>query len=85
MPGALGGAGDEASGAYDYITKPFTFDELRLVLDRVTAHLKLTAENRLLREQLKSKHGFGSLVGHAPEMEKLTASSPRPPTAPIRC
>ncbi len=58
-------------GAYDYITKPFNFEELRLVLERVTSHLKLTSENRLLREQLKSKHGFGSLVGHAPEMEKL--------------
>ena len=58
-------------GAYDYITKPFNFDELRLVLERVTAHLKLTSENRLLREQVKSRHGFGLLVGHAPEMEKL--------------
>ena len=58
-------------GAYDYITKPFNFDELRLELERVTAHLKLTVENRLLREQLKSKHGFGQLVGHSPEMEKL--------------
>jgi DNA-binding NtrC family response regulator len=58
-------------GAYDYITKPFTFDELRLVLERVTSHLKLTAENRLLREQIKSRHGFGQMVGHAPEMEKL--------------
>jgi DNA-binding NtrC family response regulator len=58
-------------GAYDYITKPFNFDELRLELERVTSHLKLTAENRLLREQLKSKQGFGQLVGHSPEMEKL--------------
>ena len=58
-------------GAYDYITKPFNFDELRLELERVTAHLKLTAENRLLREQLKSTQGFGQLVGHSPEMEKL--------------
>jgi len=58
-------------GAYDYITKPFNVDELRLELERVTAHLKLTAENRLLREQLKSKQGFGQLVGHSPEMEKL--------------
>ena len=58
-------------GAYDYITKPFNFDELRLELERVTSHLRLTAENRLLREQLKSKQGFGQLVGHSPEMEKL--------------
>jgi len=58
-------------GAYDYIAKPFDFDELRLELERVTGHLKLTAENRLLREQLRSKQGFGQLVGHAPEMERL--------------
>jgi len=58
-------------GAYDYITKPFNFDELRLELERVAGHLKLAAENRLLRDQLKSKHGFGLLVGHSPEMEKL--------------
>src|ERR1022692_1760170 len=58
-------------GAYDYVAKPFNFEELRLLLERAAAHLKLTTENRLLREQVKSRHGFGSLVGHAPEMEKL--------------
>ena len=45
-------------GAYDYITKPFNFDELRLELERVTEHLKLTAENRLLREQLRVETGL---------------------------
>jgi len=59
------------SGAYDYVTKPFNFDELRLVLDRVTAHLQMATENRLLREQVKSKHGFGAMVGQAPEMDRL--------------
>src|SRR5271157_2799004 len=59
------------AGAYDYVTKPFSFDELRLVLDRVTAHVRLATENRLLREQVKSKHGFGAMVGQAPEMDKL--------------
>src|SRR5271157_5018897 len=59
------------SGAYDYVTKPFNFDELRLVLERVTSHLKLATENRLLREQVKSKHGFGAMVGQAPEMDRL--------------
>ena len=59
------------AGAYDYVTKPFTFDELRLVLDRVTAHLQMSTENRLLREQVKSRHGFGGIVGQAPEMDRL--------------
>src|SRR6516164_10129059 len=58
-------------GAYDYVTKPFNFDELRLVLDRVTAHLKMATENRLLREQVKSKHGLGAILGQAPEMDRL--------------
>ena len=59
------------AGAYDYVTKPFTFDELRLVLDRVTAHLQMATENRLLREQVKTRHGFGAIVGQAPEMDRL--------------
>lgn len=58
-------------GAYDYVTKPFNFEELRMELERVSSHLKLTTENRLLREQLKSRQGFGQLIGHSPEMEKL--------------
>jgi DNA-binding NtrC family response regulator len=58
-------------GAYDYMTKPFSMDELRLILDRVSAHLKLKTENRMLREKIKSKHGYGGIVGGAPEMEKL--------------
>ncbi len=58
-------------GAYDYVTKPFNLEELRLLLERVVGHLQLTSENRLLREQIKSKQGFGSIVGRSPEMEKL--------------
>src|SRR5215475_143914 len=59
------------NGAYDYVTKPFSVDELKLLLERVASHLKLKSENRLLREKVKSKHGFGGIVGRAPEMEKL--------------
>jgi FixJ family two-component response regulator len=57
-------------GAYDYVTKPFSVEELKLLLERVSNHLKLKSENRLLREKIKSKHGFGNLIGRAPEMEK---------------
>ncbi len=59
------------NGAYDYVTKPFSIDELKLLLDRVANHLKLKTENRLLREKVKSKQGFGGIIGRAPEMEKL--------------
>src|SRR5579871_5758274 len=59
------------NGAYDYVTKPFSVDELKLLLERVASHLKLKTENRVLREKVKSKQGFGGIVGRAPEMEKL--------------
>ena len=59
------------NGAYDYVTKPFSVDELKLLLERVASHLKLKSENRLLREKVKSKQGFAGIVGRAPEMEKL--------------
>ena len=59
------------NGAYDYVTKPFSVDELRMLLDRVAAHLRLKTENRLLRERVRSKQGFAGIVGGAPEMEKL--------------
>jgi two-component system response regulator HydG len=59
------------NGAYDYVTKPFSLEELRLLLERVASHLKLKTENRMLREKVRSKQGFGSIIGRAPEMEKL--------------
>jgi two-component system response regulator HydG len=57
--------------AFDYISKPYTMEELRLILERAMEELRVTTEKRLLRERLRSKHGFGSIVGRTPEMEKL--------------
>ncbi len=59
------------NGAYDFVTKPFSMEELRLLLERVASHLRLKSENRILREKVKSKQGFGGIVGRAPEMERL--------------
>jgi DNA-binding NtrC family response regulator len=59
------------NGAYDYVTKPFSVDELKMLLEQVGSHLRLKSENRILREGVKSKQGFGGIVGCAPEMEKL--------------
>src|SRR5258708_28054195 len=59
------------AGAYDFVTKPFSLQELKLLLERVAVHLKLKTENRMLREKIKSKQGFGSIIGRAPEMDNL--------------
>jgi DNA-binding NtrC family response regulator len=58
-------------GAFDYISKPFSVEELRLMLERSMDELKMTTEKRELREKLRSKHGFGSIVGRSVEMDKL--------------
>ncbi len=59
------------NGAYDYVTKPFSMEELRVLLERVGKYLRVRTENRLRRESIRSTQGFCNIVGHAPEMEKL--------------
>ncbi len=59
------------SGAYDYLRKPFNIDELRVLLERVTEHLRFSLENRITREHLKNNPGYGGIIGRSPEMEKL--------------
>lgn len=57
--------------AADYITKPFHVDELRAKLDRLARAVELDQENRVLREQLRSRPGFGGLIGLSPRMQKV--------------
>jgi DNA-binding NtrC family response regulator len=58
-------------GAADYVTKPFHVPELRTKLDRVVRSLELDQENRLLREQLRTRPGFGGLIGLSPKMQRV--------------
>ena len=58
-------------GAMDYVTKPFHVDELRAKLDRLVHAIELDQENRVLREQLRSRPGFGGLIGISPKMQRV--------------
>jgi DNA-binding NtrC family response regulator len=58
-------------GAFDYITKPFTLEELRMMLERATEDLKKVTQKRAVLDYMRSKQGFGSLVGKSAEMERL--------------
>lgn len=58
-------------GAADYVTKPFHIPELRTKLDRVVHSLELDEENRVLREQLRTRPGFAGLIGLSPKMQRV--------------
>jgi len=59
------------SGAYDYLTKPLDFDELRIAMERAMDHVHLKEENRLLRESLGERFDRRSIIGRSQAMEKL--------------
>jgi two-component system response regulator HydG len=59
------------NGAYDYLTKPLDFDELRFTMARAMDHRQLKEENRLLRETLGSHFDMQNIIGRSPVMVKL--------------
>ena len=59
------------SGAYDYLTKPLDFDELRLAMERAMDHMQLKEENRLLRESLGSHFDRQNIIGRSPAVVTL--------------
>ena len=50
-------------GAYDYVTKPFKLDELRLTIANALERKRLQDENRELKRQLRREHGFEGFIG----------------------
>jgi two-component system response regulator HydG len=59
------------SGASEYLTKPFTMEELSQVLERASERRHFDTESRRLRERLRTPEGFGTMVGRSPEMERV--------------
>ncbi len=58
-------------GAYDYLTKPLDFDELRLAMERAMDHSHLKEENRLLRETLGAHFDQRNIIGRSQAMVTL--------------
>ena len=55
-------------GAFDYLPKNFSVDQLRVAVDRALRHRGLQVENRNLREQLQQTYGLENIIGRSPAM-----------------
>jgi DNA-binding NtrC family response regulator len=55
-------------GAYDYLSKPFRIDEIKLAVRRVLEAHRLVRENRQYRQELQTRYRVEGLSGQSPEM-----------------
>ncbi len=58
-------------GAYDYITKPFKLDEIKLIIKNALERKRLREENLFLRKQLETQYRFESIIGKSPKVVEL--------------
>ena len=58
-------------GAFDYLPKNFSVDQLTVAVDRAIKTRTLQVENRNLREQLQTTFGLDRLLGRSPAMASV--------------
>ena len=58
-------------GAFDYITKPFNRDELKLTIERALTMNRLERENRELRAEIKGRYSFDNIIGTSESLRSV--------------
>jgi DNA-binding NtrC family response regulator len=58
-------------GAFDYLPKTFSADQLSLVVERALRQRRLALENRNLRDQLQTTFGLENVIGRSPAMAQV--------------
>ena len=58
-------------GAYDYITKPFKIDEVRLNIQNALRSKNLEVENKTLKKELVKEYSFQNMVGNSAAMHQI--------------
>jgi two-component system response regulator PilR (NtrC family) len=58
-------------GAYDYITKPFKIDEVRILSHHALKSKRLETENIQLKKELNKENSFSNIVGNSQAMHKI--------------
>ena len=74
-----------SAGAYDYISKPFRLDQMRLKVQQSMQQAKLLRENRDLRERVQDRDLQGQIIGSSPKMVEVfkTIAKVAPNTATV--
>ena len=58
-------------GAYDYLSKPFDVDEIKIVVQKVLSTQDLSKEVEYLRAEISKTYGFENLIGGTKEMQEI--------------
>ena len=58
-------------GAYDYLSKPFDVDEVKVLVQKALEKTRLVSENTYLRQELESKYTFENIIGKSPAMQEI--------------
>jgi len=58
-------------GAYDYLTKPLNFEELKMTLERSLDHMTLIKENESLKERISENSSLTNIIGNSKPMKEL--------------
>src|SRR6202171_2285044 len=64
-------------GAYDYISKPYDVNAIKLVVDRALRHRRLAAENRRLKREIREKYSLQNVVGRSEAMLQVYKTAAR--------
>jgi len=65
------------TGASDYVLKPFSLTEMRMVIHKELDVRNLREENRTLREALGKKYSHPNIVSRSPKMQEVLATVER--------
>jgi len=65
------------AGATDYVLKPFSLEEMRMVVRKELDHSRLQEENRSLREALGQKYSHPNIVARSAKMQEVLATVER--------
>ncbi len=58
-------------GAFDYLPKPFSAEQLEVVVVRAMEHRRLREENRILKTRITTPGGIGGLIGDSPAVQRV--------------